>query len=303
MKISVDDAVACLMEHPDYRVLKRLDPESVGGPALTQGTVRRAAIIDTETTGMDSKTDRIIEIGIVVFEYAAETAVVGPVVGHLSALEDPGRPIPPEAIAINHITDEMVRGKRFDDTAVAQLLEGVSLVIAHNAKFDRPFLEARFPLFMKMYWACSIRDVAWRDSGYASSALEFLAYRMGFYYDGHRAEIDCRALLAVLARPLDGTTDAPALKALLDHARGKTFKLFALNSPFESKELLKGRGYRWEPDGKVWALELDAINLDAELAYLKEKIYGGANAEVQVETQDARVRYSERSGKTERILV
>jgi DNA polymerase-3 subunit epsilon len=126
---------------------------------------------------------------------------------------------------------------------------------------------------------------------------------MGFYYDGHRAEIDCRALLAVLARPLDGTTDAPALKALLDHARGKTFKLFALNSPFESKELLKGRGYRWEPDGKVWALELDAINLDAELAYLKEKIYGGANAEVQVETQDARVRYSERSGKTERILV
>ena len=89
MTISVDDAVACLMEHPDYRVLKRLDPESVGGPALTQGTVRRAAIIDTETTGMDSKTDRIIEIGIVVFEYAAETGEIGPVVGHLSALEDP----------------------------------------------------------------------------------------------------------------------------------------------------------------------------------------------------------------------
>ncbi len=208
MTVSVDDAVACLMEHPDYRVLKRLDPESVGGPALTQGTVRRAAIIDTETTGMDSKADRIIEIGIVVFEYAAETGEVGPVVGHLSALEDPGRPIPPEAIAIHHITDEMVRGKRFDDAAVAQLLEGVSLVIAHNAKFDRPFLETRFPLFMKMPWACSIRDVGWRDSGYASSALEFLAYRTGFFYDGHRAEIDCRALLAVLARPVDSNKSA-----------------------------------------------------------------------------------------------
>jgi DNA polymerase-3 subunit epsilon len=291
------------VEHPDYRVLKRLDPESVGGPALTEGTVRRAAIIDTETTGMDSKVDRIIEIGIVVFEYAAETGEVGPVVGHLSALEDPGRPIPPEAIAIHHITDEMVRGKRFDDTAVAQLLEGVSLVIAHNAKFDRPFLEARFPLFMKMPWACSIRDVEWREWGYSSSALEFLAYRTGFFYDGHRAEIDCRALLGVLARPLDHKTKAQALKALLDHAREKTFKVSALNSPFESKDLLKGRGYRWEPDGKVWALELDAVYLDAELAYLKEKIYGGANAEVQLETQDARVRYSERSGKTERILV
>jgi DNA polymerase-3 subunit epsilon len=195
----------------------------------------------------------------------------------------------------------MVRVKGFDDTAVAQLLEGVSLVIAHNAKFDRPFLEARFPFFTKMPWACSIRDVGWRERGYSSSALEFLAYRTGFFYDGHRAEIDCRALLAVLARPLGNK--APALKALLDHAREKSFKLFALNSPFESKDVLKGRGYRWEPDGKVWALELDAINLDAELAYLKQQIYGGANAEVQLETQDARVRYSERSGKTERISI
>jgi DNA polymerase-3 subunit epsilon len=217
----------------------------------------------------------------------------------LSALEDPGRPIPPEAIAIHHITDEMVRGKRFDDTAVAQLLEGVSLVIAHNANFDRPFLEARFPLFMKMPWACSIRDVEWREWGYSSSALEFLAYRAGLFYDGHRAEIDCRALLAVLARPLGERTAAPALKALLDHAREKTFKLFAMNSPFESKDVLKGRGYRWEPDGKVWALELDARNLEAEMVYLKEKVYGGTNAAVQLETRDARVRYSERKGQTE----
>src|ERR1035438_10633352 len=135
MTISVDDAVARLMEHPDYRVLKRLDPESVGGPALTQGTVRRAAIIDTETTGMDSKTDRIIEIGIVVFEYAAETGEVGPVVGHLSALEDPERPIPPEAIAVHHITDEMVKGTRFVDAGAAQLLEGAAPGFAPTARF------------------------------------------------------------------------------------------------------------------------------------------------------------------------
>jgi DNA polymerase-3 subunit epsilon len=287
------------MEHPDYRVLKRLDPESVGGPALTQGKVRRAAIIDTETTGMDSKADRIIEIGIVVFEYAVETGEVGSVVGHLSALEDPGRSIPPEAMAIHHITDEMVRGKRFDDAAVAHLLEGVSIVIAHNAKFDRPFVETRFPLFIDIPWACSIRDVGWRDSGYASSALEFLAYRTGFFYDAHRAENDCRALLAVLARPVDSKTSAPAFKALLAHARERTFKLFALNSPYDSKDVLKGRGYRWDPDGKVWVLEVDAKNCEAEMAYLKEKVYGGNSAAVQLETLDARVRYSVRKGHSE----
>jgi DNA polymerase III subunit epsilon len=302
VSLSFEDAVALLSAHPDYRVLKRLDPEAVGRPPLTaEGTVRRAAIVDTETTGMNAKMDRVIELGIVVFEYVAETGAIGPVVGSLSALEDPGIPIPPEVAAIHHITDDMVKGKRIDDAVLAQLLEGVSLVIAHNAKFDRPFLEARFPLFMKMPWACSIRDVEWRDSGYASSALEFLAYRTGFFYDGHRAEIDCRALLAVLARPLGNKTETTALKMLLDHAREKTSKIFALNSPFASKDLLKARGYRWEPDGKVWALELDALNLDAELAFLKETVFVGTSTQVELETQDARVRYSERKGKTERI--
>jgi len=139
---SVTEALACLKNHVDYRVLMRLDPEAVGGPALAAGTVRRAAIVDTETTGMDPKTDQVLEIGIVVFEYAAETGQVGPVVGCLSALEDPGRPIPPESTAIHGITDDMVKGQRFDDAAVASLLDGVALVIAHNATFDRPFLEA-----------------------------------------------------------------------------------------------------------------------------------------------------------------
>jgi DNA polymerase-3 subunit epsilon len=302
MTISVEDAVACLTQHPDYRVLKRLDPDSVGGPRLTQGTVRRAAIIDTETTGMDSSADRIIEIGIVVFEYIAETGKVGPVVGHLSALEDPGRPIPPEAIAVHHITDEMVRGQHFDESAISKLLTGVNLVIAHNASFDRPFLEGRLPLFKDLPWGCSIRDVAWREAGYSSSALEFLAYRAGFFYEGHRAEIDCCALLALLARPL-GEAQVPALRLLLEHARQPTLKIYALNSPFETKGLLKERGYRWEPQKKVWANELSGAEKDAELAWLKSTIYDGSSVQIEVETLDARIRYSEREGNSEHITL
>src|ERR1700692_245243 len=133
---SVTEALECLKNHADYRILSRLDPEAVGGPALDSGVIRRAAIVDTETTGMDPKADQVLEIGILVFEYAAETGQVGPVVGCLSALEDPGRPIPPEATAIHGITDDMVKGLRFDDAAVASLLGGVALVIAHNAAFD-----------------------------------------------------------------------------------------------------------------------------------------------------------------------
>jgi DNA polymerase-3 subunit epsilon len=300
MTPSLSEALACLQNHPDYRILTRLDPASVGGPALTEGTIRRAAIIDTETTGMSAQTDQILEIGIVVFDYAVESGRVGPVVGHLSALEDPGRPIPPESTAIHGITDDMVRGRRFDDAAVARVLDGVNLIIAHNAAFDRPFLEARFPLFKELSWGCSLRDIAWREAGHASSSLEFLAYRAGFFYEGHRAEIDCRALLAVLARPFDAAGDS-ALKALLECARRPALHVYALNAPFEAKDALKARGYRWNAERKVWGLQLVEADLAAEQAWLKDTVYGGRSVEVELETSNARVRYSGREGRRERL--
>jgi len=256
-----------LSAHPDYRVLRRLDPAYAGGPKILGANVRRAAIVDVETTGMDSGADQIIELGVVVFEYGADTGQVGPVVGRYSGLEDLGRPIPSESTAVHHITDEMVRGKHIDDEAVAAVLSGVGLVIAHNARFDRPFVEKRLPVFAGLHWACSIRDVSWRDHGYRSAALEFLTYRAGVFYEGHRAETDCLAVLKVLAGPL-GEGGAPALYALLASARQPSYRVEALGSPFEAKDVLKARGYRWHVEGKVWVGEVAVAEREAELAWL-----------------------------------
>jgi DNA polymerase-3 subunit epsilon len=302
MTSSVTEALACLKNHADYRILTRLDPAAAGGSTLTTGTIRRAAIVDTETTGIALKTDQVLEIGIVVFDYVVETGEVGPVVGALSALEDPRRPIPAESTAIHGITDDMVAGQRFDDAAVARLLDGVDLVVAHNASFDRPFLEARFPLFGELSWCCSIRDIPWREAGHASSALEFLAYRAGFFYAGHRAEIDCRALLAILARPL-GATGARALKALHDSAQKPAFRLYALDSPFDAKESLKARGYRWNAKRKVWMVPLAEADVGSEQSWLKANVYGGRSVELELEMVDGRVRYSGREGMRQRVRI
>jgi DNA polymerase-3 subunit epsilon len=299
---SLRAALACLAQHPDYRVLVRLDPASAGGPALTSGSVRRAAIIDTETTGMSPDSDQILELGIVVFEYAPESGQVGPVVGRLSALEDPGRPIPPEATAVHGITDEMVKGRRIDDGAVAAILDAVSLIVAHNAAFDRPFLEARFPSFKDLYWGCSLKDIPWREAGHGSAALEFLAYRAGFFYEGHRAEMDCLAVLAVLARPF-GATGESGFKTLLECARKPSVLLYAVGSPFDSKDALKARGYRWHAERKVWMLRLAEADLTAEQAWLKERVYGGRSVELELETLDARVRYSGREGRRQNLRI
>jgi len=99
----------------------------------------------------------------------------------------------------------MVAGHRIDDRAVSDLLGRVVLVIAHNASFDRCFLEKRLPAFATKHWACSRFDIDWKGEGIHSSALEFVAYSLGFFHDGHRAASDCRATLHALAQPLPGT--------------------------------------------------------------------------------------------------
>lgn len=297
-----EQLAAQLEEHPDYRVLRRLDTSRTV-PALEGPTVRRAAIVDTETTGTDPAADKVIELAVVVFEYCHASGVVGRVLGSYDGLEDPGVPIPPSSTAIHGITDAMVAGHRIDDAAVATLLQGVGLVIAHNAGFDRKFLEPRLPLFATLPWGCSWQEVPWSEAGIESSKLEYLAYRYGFFYEGHRAEIDCRALLEVLRGPFE-QAGAPvtALKVLLDSARATSFRLWATGSPFESKDVLRKRGYWWDAPKRCWFVEVrsqDAVQV--ELAWLKETVFGGKSAALELEEFDAKTRYSGREGRKERV--
>jgi DNA polymerase-3 subunit epsilon len=284
-----------LEAHADYRVLRRLGVRDDFGDPGTQ-EVRRAAIVDTETTGLTPATDKVIELGLVVFEYAPATGEVFRVVDAYSGLEDPGRPIPAESTAIHGITDAMVAGKRIDEAQVKALLQGMSLLIAHNAEFDRPFLEQRLPFLAKLPWACSLRQVPWSDEGFGAAGLEHLAYRCGFFFDAHRSEIDCRALLEVLRRPLP-VSGRPALKRLLELAETADWRLYALASPFETKDQLKARGYRWDDKKRSWHRTLEAAAMRAEIAWLKANVYKRDSVTLEVEEQDALVRFSGRPGK------
>jgi DNA polymerase-3 subunit epsilon len=291
---------AKLSAHPDYRVLRRLDM-ATERPALAGPTVRRAAIVDTETTGTDAAADKIIELALVVFEYCHATGAVGRVLDTYDGLEDPGIPIPPASTAIHGITDAMVAGQRIDDARVASLLGSVGLVIAHNAGFDRKFLEPRLPVFAGLPWGCSWQEVPWAEAGIASSKLEYLAYRHGFFYDGHRAEADCRALLEVLSQPF-GETGGTALKVLLDSARAPSYRLWANNSPFETKDLLRKRGYWWDAGRRCWSVELRSHErVQEELAWLRDAVYAGKSVEVELDEFDAKSRYGAREGKRTKL--
>lgn len=292
-----DAAAALLDAHPDYRVLRRfVAPERYAD--LSGRDVVRAAVVDTETTGTQHEADRIIELGIVVFEFDPATGEVGAILDRYDGLEDPGFPIPPDSTAVHGITDAMVAGQTIDDARVAALLADVSLVIAHNAGFDRPFLEARLPLFESMAWGCSFKQVDWSALGVGSGKLEYIAVCAGLFYDAHRAQADCEVLLHLLQHPFGEAGERP-LKRIAAAASMNGFRIGALNSPFETKDILKARGYQWDAQRRLWAVTV--LGDDAardEAAWLQAMVYGGKACRLEVERQPATIRFSHRQGKT-----
>ena len=296
------DAMAKALDaHPDYKVLRRLVPRDDWGPVPASGT-QRVIVLDTETTGLDAKNERIIELAMLSVLVDTTTGQpVGPVTTYES-FEDPGKPIPPAITEITGIDDSMVRGQRIDDARVAELVQAADLIVAHNAGFDRPFVEARLPVFATRAWNCSFAGIDWKGQGSGSAKLEFLAHERGWFYDAHRALVDCHALLQVLAAPLkDGHT---GLQQLLQGADATRYKLRATGAPFDAKDALKARGYRWDSENRVWWTSLmgqDALQQEAD--WLKAKAYSGRSARVLVEAQTAQVQFSARAGDVSELTL
>lgn len=287
---------ATLARHSDYRVLRRLVPIR-HFDRTAQGPVIRVLVLDTETTGLDHSRDKIIELAMLQVDVDITTGLPVGDVAVYDGLEDPGMPISKEIQAITGISSEMVRGLHLDEARIAAMLAGADLVIAHNAGFDRPFCEARIPAFAQLPWGCSFADIDWRKEGHGSAKLEYLALEKGWFYDAHRAEVDCHALLAVLGEPLP-TFGQSGLAKIIAMSRLPSYRLQATNAPFEAKDLLKARAYRWNAEQKVWHTRLvDEVQLTAELTWLKSTVYGSRVARVQVEKLDADVKYSSRAGE------
>ncbi len=294
--MTLEEMAQALQASADFRVVRRLQSGASYADGVPQGELKQALVVDLETTGLDTARDKIIEFGAVPFLFDS-TGQVFRVLPSVSYFEDPGRPIPPEVQALTKITDDMVRGTRIDDANVQRLVDESVLVIAHNASFDRRIVERRLPTFSSKHWACSRDDVPWSARfGVASLKLESLLYAAcGAFHDGHRATDDCLATVHVLAKPRDADGRSP-LSYLLENARRKTARVWARKSPFESKDLLKGRGYRWNDGQKTWFVDRVATDADAELQWLREHVYSGAaSVPAEVVLFTAKERYSERA--------
>jgi DNA polymerase III subunit epsilon len=292
--MSHEEIINTLEENGDHRVLRRLKP-----PAQyhqPDGTKTKLAIfLDLETTGLDPVTDEIIEVGMVPFTYSNDGRIFG-VHEAFSKLQEPSKPISEEITRITGITNEMVQGHKIDGDAVAEVVEPAALVIAHNAAFDRKFAEKAFDVFSNKAWACSMTEVPWQEEKFESLKLEYLAMRNGFFFDGHRATADCQAAIELLAQTLP-QSGMLAFSALLGKARQPTCRVWAEGSPFDFKDILKARGYRWNDgnDGqpRSWYRDIPEDILGEELLYLKKEIFQ-READIPVVKITAFERFSDR---------
>ncbi len=279
----------------DYRILRRLPKQ----PAFAQfdgSETRQAVVLDLETTGLDPDTDEIIEIGMVPFTYALDGRLFA--VGEaFSGLRQPSQPIPSEVAELTGITDAMVMGHSIDPGDIERRIEPAALIIAHNAAFDRRFAERFCTAFTGKPWACSLSQIPWAEEGFEGAKLAYLLADCGYFFDGHRAVDDCMAVVELLSRPLP-KSGRPALGVLLEAARRKTYRIWAENSPFETKDILKARGYRWNGDNngkpRSWYFDATEEIVESELAFLRSEILP-PNADIRVDYITATDRFSERS--------
>ncbi len=256
----------------------------------------RGLVLDVETSGLSPDTDRIIQIAMLPFSFTKTGDITG-VGRELVRLEDPGAPLPPEIVRLTGLTDNDLSGCQFSNEEIASWVRGADLIVCHNSEFDRAFLEKRFPFFTDYRFGCSMADCPWKEEGYTSTKLEWLLFKhCGMFTDeAHDAGIDCHIALHLLGTTLP--SGKRALACVLDAARTKWVRLFALNSPFETKDLLKSRGYKWS-DGsngkpKAWYRDVAESEASDEEQWLRDNM---RCAPFGV-SFDSRTRFSNRIGR------
>ena len=266
-----------------FKMIKKMESHDVYGGATPENGKRlpRMLVLDVETTGLDYRKHKVIELGMVLIEFSPTKGEFGRVLERYNGMEDPGEPISEEVTKVTGITDEMVKGQKLDEERIGKIVAMADLVVSHNATFDRPFTEKRIPELAKKWWGCSMAQGPWKEMAIGSSKLEYLCYKVGgFFYEAHRAMTDVEATIKLMSTQGEGRT---VLAHLLEKVRQPTYTIWATNSPFETKDKLKESGYRWSGEEnkatgelKAWYKEgLSEEEKNAEIEFLSE-LYKGS---------------------------
>jgi len=259
----------------NWRMLRRLHiPDRFNNPRGE--TLKHGLVIDVEATGLSLENDDVIQLAMLSFDYEAESGRIIDVHKDrtFEAMREPAVPMTEEASIVTKISNDMIAGQKIDEDQVTQIVDQSDLIIAHHARFDRAMVERHWDCFAKKSWSCTFTSVDWLREGFTAGKLDYIGMQFGWFYEGHRALADCEACLALLAQTLP-LSNRRVLDVVREAAHKSEYLVCAVGAPFDEKDTLRERGYRWRPDGlpngKVWWTI--CADPDAEISWLRSDVY------------------------------
>ena len=229
--------------------------------------------LDTETSGKDKETHSIIEIALKRIMVDISTFEIREICEEYQSFNDPGENLNEEINIITGITDEMVKGKIIDIEKVDSIFSASDIIVAHNAKFDRGFVDKISYVSRDKVWACTFMDIDWLGRGFPNSKQELLCHWHGFYFESHRAMNDVDSLIHLITHPT--YKNNRPLKELIKNAGKSMYLVKATNFPYneQKKDTIKANGYGWNNDEKVWSKRVVFDDIDSEKEWLTGVIY------------------------------
>ena len=189
---------------------------------------------DTETTGLDPASGRIVEIGAVKFDRRG-------IIARYNVLINPEMPMPEEAGKVNGITDAMLKDKPVIAAVFPDFFDfiGAGVLVAHNAPFDINYVNAELKRLEKPPLTNKVIDTRIFAKevlpGLSSYALQDLAVQLGITaLEAHRAEDDARVCMELFEKMLSRFLKNNA--ELVEKIRAETDVASVLAPETEQKE-------------------------------------------------------------------
>ena len=222
---------------------------------------------DLETTGLDPKTDRIIEVGAVLWDWDRQLPI--DMISKLCWHTDDGSiPQIPELITkLTGITGPDLKEHAISTALVLQRFMSMTkdiYIMAHNAPFDISMLAGECEkLGLQMQTGLGVLDsrvdIAYDKDLHKSRALVHLAASHGFLNPfTHRAVFDVLTMLRV-ASNYD-------LDEIIARSKSPNVILTAHVS-FDERDLAKAAGFHWKPEIKSWQLSIKECDLKDDMGF------------------------------------
>lgn len=209
--------------------------------------------LDLETSGLSAEKDQVTEIGAILWD----TDLNAPVKFFSKLLKISGQ-VPPEIVKLTGITDELLKRHGEDPAQVWEefkaFCEPAHYLMAHNAPFDRGFIETKFKLDRP--WIDSCVDVEYPES-ISTRKLTHLAAEHGFVNPfAHRAVTDVLSMFQLVSKyPWSET---------IQNAITPSVMLRAMVT-YNDNQKAKSNGFRWDGTRKVWVKSVKLPKVEAEI--------------------------------------